>query len=202
MKKNSAFKRGFTLIELLVVIAIIGILAGLLFPAISTAMKRAKVVKAQVEVHALETAWKAYLNEYGQWPIVMNGNAVNYLKAAGPNANATTSQGLLTSPDTTALLLGVDTTATGPINNYDSQANNPKHIQFINLKKDSTSGQILDPWNHPYKFLFDSSYANQIANNYLGTAATPIPRNVIVWSTGPDGLDNSPATTVDDVRTW
>src|ERR1017187_6956603 len=110
MRKNSSSNRGFTMIELLTVIAIIGILAGLLFPTISTAFKRTKVAKAQVEIHAIETAWNAYYNEYGQWPIVLNGNAVNYLKVAGANANVLTSQGLQTGIDTTALLQGVDTT--------------------------------------------------------------------------------------------
>jgi prepilin-type N-terminal cleavage/methylation domain-containing protein len=203
MRKNSSSNRGFTMIELLTVIAIIGILAGLLFPAISTAMKRTKVVKAQVEVHAIETAWKAYFNEYGQWPLMMNGNSALYLKAPGGLiANVATCTGLQTLNDTTALLLGVDTSITGAIGNYNSPVNNPKLIQFINLKKDPATGNILDPWGHPYKFLFDSTYANQIANSYLGTVGNPIPRGVIVWSMGPDGQDNSPATTADDVRSW
>ncbi|MDZ4816375.1 MAG: type II secretion system protein [Verrucomicrobiota bacterium] len=61
-------KRGFTLIELLVVIAIIGILAGLLFPAVLSAKKQAKIAQASVEVTQLATALNLFYNEYQYWP--------------------------------------------------------------------------------------------------------------------------------------
>jgi len=59
---------GFTLIEMLVVVAIIGILVGLLLPAVAQVRRRALIVKARAEVKFLETALRCYYAEYDAWP--------------------------------------------------------------------------------------------------------------------------------------
>ena len=59
---------GFTLIELLVVIAIIGILAGILFPAATSAMKSAKATIAKNQAVQIASALTAYETEYGHLP--------------------------------------------------------------------------------------------------------------------------------------
>lgn len=58
----------FTLTELLVVIAIIGILAGMLLPALSKVKTRAKEVTARTEMANLGTSINAYYNEYNTLP--------------------------------------------------------------------------------------------------------------------------------------
>ncbi len=54
----------FTLVELLVVIAIIGILAGLLFPAIAKAKNSGKVTACLNNLRQLQLAWTMYADDH------------------------------------------------------------------------------------------------------------------------------------------
>lgn len=57
------FKLGFTLIELLVVIAIISILASLLMPSISSALKRARSISCQNNLRQLGIATRLFAQD-------------------------------------------------------------------------------------------------------------------------------------------
>jgi type II secretion system protein G len=65
---RSCRAHGFTLIELLVVVAIIGILVGIMLPAIGGVKIKAQIKKAESEVKSLASACRAYHVEYGYWP--------------------------------------------------------------------------------------------------------------------------------------
>ena len=59
---------GFTLIELLVVISIIGILAGLLLPALAKAKETARKNSARTEVNGLASAIDQYYQDNSRYP--------------------------------------------------------------------------------------------------------------------------------------
>lgn len=71
--KIGANNNGFSLIELMVVIVILGILAGMIMPKLMGRTDDAKMVKAAVDIAALETALKLYKLDNGEYPTTEQG---------------------------------------------------------------------------------------------------------------------------------
>lgn len=61
-------RRAFTLVEMLVVIGIIGLLAAMIVPAMSNAIKRRDISRAEAELRKLELLINNYKDKWGSYP--------------------------------------------------------------------------------------------------------------------------------------
>ena len=175
VKLPPARRRAFTLIELLVVISIIGVLAALLFPAMSALKKQQYLSKTKAEMALLETALENYKAKYGVYP-PSNQNPTNsylpldrsqfsqlYYELAGTTNNGTA----YLSPDGNQILGGDVKTAYGVGG-------------FINCSKGNGEDVSL-----AQNFLLGFN-SKQIYNPVTNTAipTTMIPTTMVVASVG------------------
>jgi len=151
-----AGKHAFTLIELLIVLAIIGILMGLLFPAVNGALDSARKAQAKNDVVQIANAVIFYETEYGKLPGISGTNDYS--------GNVS---------------LELVQTLTGESTNF-----NPRKIVFMEVqaakknKSGTNSSGFVDPWGNPYKISIDGNYNNEIT--VKGNAT--IRKKVGVWN--------------------
>ncbi len=97
---SGASARAFTLIELLVVIAVIGVLAALVFPALSKAKQKAQGIYCLNNGKQLMVAIHLYAGDYGDWlpPNPEHGTNQSWVRGSMRIATEATNTLFLTDP--------------------------------------------------------------------------------------------------------
>lgn len=188
MKQPYRKQTGFTLIELLVVIAIIGVLAGILLPALGRVKQTARITQAKTEITGLVGAISQYYTDTGRYP---TSKEVRTRGVSDFNPDFT--YGTAYTTDTTLRYTpkkGDPTTVTvdgSPIQTNNSEVvgilmnvkdwttrqsgnvENTRKRNYLEAKSTSTAnspgvgpdGVFRDPWGSPYIITLDLDYNDQ-----------------------------------------
>lgn len=96
--RKVARKGGFTLIELLVVVSIIGLLIGILLPALNQAKKAAAQVKDGAQLREIQRGFITFSqSNRDRYPIPSQLDKLNYTETGGGTAGTATPQNALTA---------------------------------------------------------------------------------------------------------
>lgn len=107
-------KHGFTLIEVLVVIAIIGIMIGLLLPAVQSSREAARRLQCANNLKQVALAMHAHHEAQGHFPVGMSGHMANGYEAAPLVGEMSWFPFILPDLDQTALFESFNTQESAP----------------------------------------------------------------------------------------
>ena len=209
--------QAFTIIEILIVIGVIGILAGLLMPALAGARKRAKVSVCHSIIRELQTAIQQYNTDTGRYPLdavdsagAKPANTVlppSALWGSFPYSGPAIGNGFCWTLVESFEGDGYEDGPTAPYFEFKPDNFYPEQATTTLMDPLATptakDPEFLDPWGEPYRYRqnFSLGYKPDAGNpsyfirGYNGIAYKGPWFHICnrltydLWSPGPDGKD-------------
>lgn len=182
-------RRAFTLIELLTVIAIIGILAGILIPAVNRVRETARRSEAQTTVAEIETALNQYLAQYDRWPLMLSGTGELEVLVADPTSIF--EGGTVRWTDGNESLFHSLTVIYAPDDFPFAPDQNRRRLILMTAGENrifpsgANPETMVDPWGNEYSVAVDLTFSNRLDLSVIPSLELPlIRRNIAVWSYG------------------
>ena len=172
-------RRRFTLVEVLMVMVLIGVLMGILLPAIGKVREKAKIARARGEMKALVMAVNEYQSTYGYLPV--------------PQSKASTPVDTRLNDTEYGKLIG-DLSCTTDAAPTPNKRKNPRKIQMLDV---TVGGHYEDPWQKRYQIAFDANYDDEVDKDQVAGLVKDVYAPVVVWSLGPDNKQDTSNTAND-----
>ena len=154
-------------------VGILVLLAALLFPAITSLLRRAELARAQNEVNLIANAVRQYFHQTGRLPL--DDPSSHCRRTSNWVAGYDSS---LDHPDRPSTLHSASRAALSNLaEKLTDPQSNPARRTFLDMEP-GPHGMLLDPWGNPYAVQLDCT----------GEAMRGV--MVVVISAGPDGVFN------------
>jgi len=157
MKARRRRRRGFTLIELLVVISIIGVLVGMLLPAINSAREAGRRAACQNNMRNVALALNGYATRFNAYPAA--GTFFEFAAAAAPTATPSSS-----------VLAVASSASTSAANAYAGRS------WVVSILQDLDQADMANNWNNHTNYLGASTDAATTPNAVISRSALGILR--------------------------
>ena len=194
-RTSSAFARGFTFLEIMVVVTAIAILAALLTPAIIGYVERTRIAQAKATVSEVATVMKRFHDDTGFWPFensvwsTLPGWYYPQIDPTRATGNDTALYTLPSIPPNQNNLNGCNSSAPGPMCMCNQVQTGYPCWQSPYLSNGGSLGTYLDPWGNALMYTLVRP-----SDGWGGGTSFAPNGMVLVWSTGPDGIDQTGCT--------
>ncbi len=209
MKKS---RKAFTLVELLIVITIIGVLVGLIMPAITGGQISALKTTSLTFLRSMGTAATMYNEEYGYWPdFLVEKDRVNL----NDDDNSEKCLKSLTGKDGNGVNLSP---ADRKLYNRKGRSFITFNVQNLSQKNAESPWKIVDSFGNPNIYICVDTDGDGFINKGFPTMADGIPSSelseripnpdkgvrakIILFTLKKDGMRPGADYTAEDVFSW